>query len=296
MSLQLLTLPRNKVGRPGCGEGFMCFSLALPIYLNDAFKAFVSRVLNSLFNGCSISTFQHPWYIICHWSFLYPCLCSTSWRSPQLHNDSLHSAPAFVSPSAGMCWHKMQAATCIPHLDTCTEIRPSYLYNAFAWHSFRCSQHVLRNSIFCPLGAHWIMLNPIERIFNDSTLKRAWYLSSIQSWPCACFEFHVEVHKVPMIFLMKTCAHRLFCLCFFIFIFRYSPMHIMHLSLSSWQILDRDFHRSSIWIAMSFERSGPGRNPVVQTGRSEKIESESTAKWTCDCGALPVWVVYLLYT
>ena len=37
--------------------------------------------------------------------------------------------------------------------------------------------------------------------------------------------------------------------------------------------------------AMSYDRSGPGRNPVVQTGRSEKIESESVPKWTCECGA-----------
>ncbi|CAE7024906.1 unnamed protein product [Symbiodinium natans] len=33
---------------------------------------------------------------------------------------------------------------------------------------------------------------------------------------------------------------------------------------------------------MSFDR--PPRSQVVQTGRTERIESESVPKWTCDCG------------
>ena len=56
----------------------------------------------NLFSSCSIGRFQHPGSLYYMPLFIHVCV-QTPWRSPQLDDDSLHSAPASVSPSAGIC-------------------------------------------------------------------------------------------------------------------------------------------------------------------------------------------------
>ncbi len=143
------------------GRIYCVFSLALPMYLNDAFKAFLSECPSSqnLFSSCSIGRFQHPGSL---YAIVYPCLCSNTVAIALAWRWFLALRSRFCQPFSRHLLTQDAESSLYPtrmymHRNT------SFSCTADAWYSSICSWHVLKNSMSCPLGAHWIMLNPIER-------------------------------------------------------------------------------------------------------------------------------------